>query len=220
MIMAASFRAINVMRIIGRGLLEVRSSLLLAMFCFLCGPVDARAQLWETPPLPAVKYAPTPDGLTVSVGSEQIHVSVCRSAVIHFVANPDASKEIRSNQPWMLDQKDSCPGAKHEISKTADAVILTTDALKIEFSLKWGNIQYSTLAGESLLRERNSLPRTYEPVELNGEKTFHVEDREWPIQLPRCERPARPEQHGCGYPFAPVEQRLRLDVEHCFLYRS
>jgi alpha-glucosidase (family GH31 glycosyl hydrolase) len=27
------------------------------------------------------------------------------------------------------------------------------------------------------LRERNSIPRTYEPVELNGEKTFHVEDR-------------------------------------------
>ena len=50
-------------------------------------------------------------------------------------------------------------------------------ALKIEFSLKWGNIQYSTLAGETLLRERNSIPRTYEPVELNGEKTFHVEDR-------------------------------------------
>ena len=33
------------------------------------------------------------------------------------------------------------------------------------------------MAGETLLRERNSIPRTYEPVELNGEKTFHVEDR-------------------------------------------
>ena len=58
-----------------------------------------------------------------------------------------------------------------------DEVILTTDTLKIEFSLKWGNVQYSTPAGEALLRERNSIPRTYEPVELNGEKTFHVEDR-------------------------------------------
>jgi alpha-D-xyloside xylohydrolase len=33
------------------------------------------------------------------------------------------------------------------------------------------------LAGETLLQERNSIPRTYEPVELNGEKTFHVDDR-------------------------------------------
>ena len=30
---------------------------------------------------------------------------------------------------------------------------------------------------KSLLREGNAVPRTYEPVELNGEKTFHVEDR-------------------------------------------
>jgi len=67
--------------------------------------------------------------------------------------------------------------AKFQISQTADAVTLSTDALKIEFLLKWGNVQYSTLAGETLLRERNSIPRTYEPVELNGEKTFHVEDR-------------------------------------------
>ena len=45
-------------------------------------------------------------------------------------------------------------------------MILTTDTLKVEFSLKWGNIQYSTLSGEILLRERNSIPRTYEPAEL------------------------------------------------------
>ena len=77
----------------------------------------------------------------------------------------------------MLDQRESCPGAKFHVLQTADTVVLTTDTLKIEFSLKWGNVQYLTLAGEALLRERNSIPRTYEPAELNGEKTFHVEDR-------------------------------------------
>ena len=82
--------------------------------------------------------------MTVSVGAEQVHISVCRSAVIHFVANPEPSSAIRQNQPWMLDSKESCPGAKFQISQTADAVILTTDTLKIEFSLKWGNVQYST----------------------------------------------------------------------------
>jgi alpha-D-xyloside xylohydrolase len=124
-----------------------------------------------------VKYAAAADGMTVSVGAEQVHISVCRSGVIHFVANPEPPNAIRRNQPWMLDSKESCPGAKFQTSQTADEVILTTDTLKIEFSLKWGNIQYSTLAGETLLRERNSIPRTYEPVELNGEKSFHVEDR-------------------------------------------
>ena len=73
-----------------------------------------------------------------SVGAEQVHVSVCRSAVIHFVANPEPSKAIRQNQPWMLDSKESCPGAKFQISQTADAVILTTDTLKIDVFVEVG----------------------------------------------------------------------------------
>jgi alpha-D-xyloside xylohydrolase len=177
MIMAAKSRAINDVKVIRPRLFSISNSLLFVMCCLLGGPTDARAQLWETPPLPPVKYAAAADGMTVSVGAEQVHVSVCRSAVIHFVANPEPSNAIRQNQPWMLDSKESCPGAKFQTSQTADEVILTTDTLKIEFSLKWGNIQYSTMAGETLLRERNSIPRTYEPVELNGENTFHVEDR-------------------------------------------
>src|ERR1035438_8856059 len=163
MIMAAVFRATNVVRVVGSDLVSVSSSLLLGISCLLGSPTDARAQLWETPPLPPVKYAAAADGMTVSVGAEQVHVSVCRSAIIHFVANPELSRAIRQSQPCMLDSKESCPGAKFQISQTADAVTLSTDALKIEFSLKWGNVQYSTLAGETLLRERNSIPRTYEP---------------------------------------------------------
>src|SRR6478752_3975638 len=112
MMMVTLFRAVNAMRIIARGLLKVSGSLLLAMCCFLWSPMDARAQLWDAPPLPAVKYAPAADGMTFSVGAEQVHISVCHSAVIHFIANPEPSNAIRQNQPWMLDSKESCPGAK------------------------------------------------------------------------------------------------------------
>jgi alpha-glucosidase (family GH31 glycosyl hydrolase) len=150
---------------------------ILAMCCFLWGTAEARAQLWDVPPLPPVKYAPAPDGMTATIGNESLHVSVCRSSVIHFVATLESPDTLRRTEPWMLDSKDSCPGAKFQLSQTADAAILTTDALKVEFSLKWGNVQYSTAADEKLLRERNAVPRTYEPVELNGEKTFHVDDR-------------------------------------------
>ena len=115
--------------------------------------------------------------MTATIGNESVHISVCRSFVIHFVAAPEPPDTIRQSQPWMLDSKQSCPGARFQISQTSDAAILTTDALKIELSLKWGNVQFSTAGGENLLRERNSIPRTYEPAELNGEKTFHVEDR-------------------------------------------
>ena len=144
---------------------------------FFATAPEVRAQLWEVPPLPPVTYAPVSDGMTVTVGNESLHISVCRSSVIHFVATPEPPDRLKINQRWMLDSKESCPGAKFQLSHTPDAAVLTTDTLKIEFSLKRGNVQYSTKGGESLLRERDSVPRTYEPVELNGDKTFHIEDR-------------------------------------------
>src|ERR1035437_1443012 len=110
MTMAEVFRAMSAMRVIRPGLFSISSSVLLAMSCFLWSPTDARAQLWETPPPPPVTYAAAADGMTVSVGAEQVHISVCRSAVIHFVANPEPSRAIRQSQPWMLDSKESCPG--------------------------------------------------------------------------------------------------------------
>src|SRR5690349_5950824 len=153
------------------------TSLFLALCWFIWTTEQATAQLWDVPPLPPVKYVQAQDGITATIGSESVHISVCRSSVIHFVASPEPPNTTRQNQPWILDSKQSCPGAKFQVSQTAEAAILTTDALKIELSLKWGNVKYSTVTGEDLLRERNSIPRTYEPTVLNGDKTFHVEDR-------------------------------------------
>jgi len=177
MMVANLVRAIKFMIVVPLRGCTVRTSLFLGISCLLWGATEARAQLWDVPPLPPVKYAAAPDGMTASVGDESVHIAVCRSAVIHFVATPEAPNTARQTKPWMLDPKESCPGAKFQVTQTADAAILTTDTLKIEFSLKWGNVHYSTAAGESLLREGNAMPRTYEPAELNGEKTFHVEDR-------------------------------------------
>jgi alpha-D-xyloside xylohydrolase len=153
------------------------ANLLFLGICCFCGATKASAQLWEVPALPPVKYAQAPDGMTATVGSESLHISICRSSVIHFVATPVTPDTLRQKHPWLLDSKESCPGAKFQLSATAEAAILTTDTLKIQLSLKWGNVEYATVDGQSLLRERNAIPRTYDPVELNGKKTFHVEDR-------------------------------------------
>jgi alpha-D-xyloside xylohydrolase len=154
-----------------------RALLILSLFSLVQSPLALKAQLWEVPPLPAVTHAEAADGLIATVGKESLHISVCSSSVIHFVATPEPSYAVRHDKPWILNSKDSCPGAKFQVSKTADAAILATDTLKIELSLKWGNVKYSTMGGEALLRERNSIPRTYDPAELNEEKTYHVEDR-------------------------------------------
>lgn len=152
----------------------------LAATCLLGSPMQLRAQMWGTAPLPPVKYEAATDGMRFSVGTEQIHISVCRATVVHFVASPGAGDASRPSQPWILDQKDSCPGAKFQVAQTADAITLTTEAVKVEFSLKWGSVQYGPVADAAFLREQNNLPRTYEPAELNGDKTFHVQDRFWP----------------------------------------
>jgi alpha-D-xyloside xylohydrolase len=153
------------------------TSLFLSLCWLIWSTQKATAQLWDVPPLPPVKYAQVQDGMTAKIGNESVHISVCRSSVIHFVSTPEPPNKVRQSQPWMLDSKESCPGAKFQVSETKDAAVLTTGTLKIELSLKWGNVQFSTAGGESLLRERNSIPRTYEPTERNGEKTFHIEDR-------------------------------------------
>jgi len=140
----------------------------LAICSFLGTAPDAEGQLWEVPPLPQVKYSQVADGITATVGNDSLHISVCRAGIVHFVATPDPPNSVKPNRPWMLDAKDSCPGAKFELTQGTDTVLLTTDVRKVALSLKWGSVQYSTIASDSLLRERNSIPRTYDSADLNG----------------------------------------------------
>jgi alpha-D-xyloside xylohydrolase len=163
--------------VVGFAVRKFHAVYFLGMCFFLLSGIIAYAQLWDVPQLPPVTISTSADGLTATIGDENLHISVCRPNVIHFVATPQALESLHSEQPWMLDAKESCPGAKFHVTQNDDAATLTTDALKIEVSRKWGNVKYSTAANQDLLRERNSIPRTYEPTELNGEKTFHVEDR-------------------------------------------
>ena len=45
------------------------------------------------------------------------------------------------------------------------------------FGLERGNVSFRTRSGQTLLDEGSNVPRTYNPVELNGEHTFQVKDR-------------------------------------------
>src|SRR5664279_3447318 len=135
---------------------------LLGAYCCFFSATSASAQLWEVPPLPSVTVTLAADGMTATVGTENLHISVCHPTVIHFVATPESPDKVKPNQPWMLDSKESCPGAKFQLSQTADVATLTTEALKVELSLNRGNVRYSTRSGEELLRERDSIPRTYD----------------------------------------------------------
>jgi alpha-D-xyloside xylohydrolase len=133
--------------------------------------------LGQIPPLPSVVVTRTDDGLMANIGDETLRVSVCNVSVIHVTATPKSPESIRHDQPWILDPKQSCPGAQFQFSQSDDTAILTTATLKVELSLKRGNLKYSNIGGQDLLHESDAVPRTYEPAQVNGENVYHVADR-------------------------------------------
>ena len=115
-------------------------------------------------------------GMLATVGSETIEITVCDPSVIHILARPNTTSKA-GPKPWMLDASQSCAGAPFEFSQDAKAARIKTDKIEVSFGLERGNLSFRTIKGDSLLRERDSIPRTYESVNVNGESTYQVEDR-------------------------------------------
>ena len=155
-------------------------TLLIVLCCVLQLPLMATAQLGGEPPSPAISVTEVKDGLTATIGDETLHLTVCNDSVIHVVSGPAVSPPP-SSQPWMLPPEESCPRGRFVYTKDAENATLTTSSLKVTFSLKRGNITYSTIKDEMLLRENGAVPRTYEPAVVNGENTYHVTDRFDPV---------------------------------------
>lgn len=120
-----------------------------------------------------------PSGFEVSIGHERLRVTACNDATFHVVATPSQEHAQGSSpvQPWMLDPRTACPGAKADFTEEADGYLLTTARLRVKLEKAGGNLVYSTVDKKELFRESSSVPRTYEPVELNGDPTFRVTDR-------------------------------------------
>ena len=104
-----------------------------ALLFFVTHSTPLAAQLLGAiPALPPVVVTQTADGLTATIGDETLRVSVCNASVIHVIATPKPPGSIKDDHPWILDPKQSCPGAKFQFSQTDDAAVLTTATLKVE----------------------------------------------------------------------------------------
>src|SRR5271166_4367525 len=130
----------------------------------------------KAPGPPPAHVEKTSRGIRATAGSEVLEVTVCSDSVIHVVATPEPSTPA-SPRPWMLDVQHSCPGAPFTFAQDAKAASLKTTQLEVIVNIERGNLTFRTAGGESLLNEGNSIPRTYESVELNGDHTFRVTDR-------------------------------------------
>ena len=130
----------------------------------------------KAPGPPPAHVEKTDHGIRATAGSEVLEVTVCSDSVIHVVATPEPSTSA-SPRPWMLDAQQSCPGAPFTFAQDAKAASLKTAQLEVVVNIERGNLTFKTNGGESLLNEGNSIPRTYEAVELNGDHTYRVTDR-------------------------------------------
>jgi alpha-D-xyloside xylohydrolase len=118
----------------------------------------------------------TTHGIRATAGKEILEVTVCADAVIHVVATPEPSAPT-APRPWMLDAQQSCAGAPFTFGQDAKSATIRTAKLEVSISLERGNLSFRSADGQPLLNEGPSVPRTYEPVELNGEHTYQVTDR-------------------------------------------
>ena len=77
----------------------------------------------------------------------------------------------------MLDAPQSCAGAPFAFTQDTKSARMKTAQVEVIVHLERGNLSFRTVNGEALLREGTSVPRTYEPVQMNGESTYRVTDR-------------------------------------------
>ena len=147
-------------------------AILIILVLFATAP-DARSQMPGMAPISAEQ---SEHGIHATMGTEVLDIVVCSDSVIHVVAKANAAAEA-GQKPWMLDASQSCPGAPFQFARNAKSETLKTKQLEVTFSLDRGNLSFRAANGDPLLREGFSLPRTYEPVQLNGENTFRVTDR-------------------------------------------
>ena len=153
-------------------------NLMPTLFFFFMSSAMAAAQMpgQKAPGPPPAQIEQTSYGIRATAGSEVLEVTVCADSVIHVVATPAPSAPA-SPRPWMFDSQQACPGAAFTFAQDAKAASLKTAQLEVIVNIERGNLSFRTISGESLLNEGNSIPRTYEPVDLNGDHTYRVTDR-------------------------------------------
>ena len=130
----------------------------------------------KLPGLAPIQVKQMSHGIHVIAGKEVLEATVCSDSVIHVVAAPEAPVP-QPARPWMLDAQQSCPGAQFNYAQDAKFATIKTAKLELKLNLERGNLSFQTLSGETLLNEGSGIPRTYEPVDLNGDHTFRVTDR-------------------------------------------
>jgi alpha-D-xyloside xylohydrolase len=123
----------------------------------------------------AMQVQQSPTGLTAHNDYETLEVTVCGDSIVHVAARPAGAPVSAASRPWMLDKAQSCPGAAFQFAQSGGTATLTTAGLVVSLAERDGNLTFTTLDGEPLVREYGNLPRTYAPSGVAA--LYHIEDR-------------------------------------------
>ena len=160
--------------LVGR-LFARRFILLVATLAFAPFWASAQSIAGQVPHPAAMQAAQSSTGLTAHNDREQLEVTVCGNSLLHVTARPLGAKASAEVQPWMLSETAVCPGGAFQFSQANGVATLSTAQLTVSLSERDGNLTVKTLQGETLVRERSNLARTYLPSEAPG--LFRIEDR-------------------------------------------
>ena len=118
----------------------------------------------------------TTQGFEATIGAERMQVIVCGESVVHVITRPGGGTQSHP-QPWLLPAAQSCKGAPFQFEQNAERATIKTAAITVGFLFKSASLEFSSADGKPLLREGDTVPRTYTPVTVNGEQTYHVVER-------------------------------------------
>jgi alpha-D-xyloside xylohydrolase len=139
-------------------------------------PLDAQIPGQGIPAQPQIQLTQSQRGFDATIGKETMRLVVCSDSIIHITTRPNGGA-VEHAQPWLLPPNQSCKGAPFRFSRDGENASIKTEALTVALSLDRGNLSYSTADGRPLLREASAVPRTYTPVDVDLDQTFHVVDR-------------------------------------------
>ncbi len=83
----------------------------------------------------------------------------------------------------MLAPAAACPGAAFDVKQSGDQTDVSTSRLTVVLQAEQGSIRFKTAQGETLIRENESLPRTYNDAPTWTHGVYQVTDRFSPDAL-------------------------------------
>ncbi len=145
--------------------------------CLALGIVSSPGQpvTGEVPHPSAMHVVQSPGGFGATNDREILDIIVCSPSLIQVMARPAGAEPVFHRYPWISALTEACHGTDFKFSESDGTASITTAQLVVSLSERNGNLTFKTVQGETLVRERPNLPRTYLPSTVPG--LFHVEDR-------------------------------------------